>query len=716
MSKKHKKQHKGPKLKSILKAAILEVFQDQPKKLFNYKQIASIFQISDSNTRKLVIEILTELSKNKQLKEVSRGKYTLGENNTIVTGVIDVTRRGAGYVINDVTDDIFIPPSHMGTAFHGDTVKIKTTKKSRTGKMEGRVLEVVKRQRETYVGTVQMSQNFAFVIPDDSRIHVDFFVPKEKLGGAKDDDKVVVRFVDWPSHNDSPYGEVKDVLGPSGAHETEIHAILALYNLPKTFDAEVELAAEKIPALPSEDEIKSRRDFRDILTFTIDPHDAKDFDDALSFRKMDNGHFEIGVHIADVAHYVTPGSIIDKEAYSRATSVYLVDRVVPMLPEKLSNGVCSLRPNEDKLTYSVVFEMDENAKVRSSWIGKTAIHSNRRFTYEEAQERIESGSGDLAEEICQLNAFAQVLRKHRLSKGALEIESEEVKFNLDEKGKPTGVYTKVSKEANKLIEEFMLLANKYVAMSVGKPEKGKRILPFVYRIHEPPDPEKLTRLVHFLDHIGYKISNLTPQNCTQKLNALLSEIKDEHVAGIIKVMAIRTMSKAIYAVENLGHYGLSFQYYSHFTSPIRRYPDLIVHRLLFDYENGRHKDVSDYLQEACKHTSTREKLAADAERESIKYKQVEFLEDKVGLVFEGLVSGVSDFGIFVEIKENKCEGMIRLRSLSDDIYYFDEERYCVIGKRHKRTFFLGDTVDVRILSTDLHKKQIEFELTDEDGF
>lgn len=709
------KKHNPDQLIRRLKPGIIAIFEDNPKKSYNYKQIASWLKITDAPTRQAVLQVLAELRASRVIKETSRGKFSIAQSARTIIGKIEITRRGAGYVVNDEMDDIFIHPSNTMDAFNRDQVEVQLKRRGRDNKLEGKVVRVIERNKKQYVGIFRESKDFAFVQTDDPFMHVDFYISKSDFNGAVDGHKVIIELIDWKEGDDSPSAKVLEDIGEPGDHNTEMHAILAAYDLPYKFPDEVERAADKISFSISDAELNNRIDFRDTLTFTIDPEDAKDFDDALSIKTLDNGNFEIGVHIADVSHYVQPGDLIDQEAYSRATSVYLVDRVVPMLPEVLSNGVCSLRPNEDKLCYSVVFEITDKATVKSYNIVKTIIHSSRRFTYEEAQERIETGKGDLAEEILQMDALAKILRRNRMDGGAMEIASEEVKFRLDEEGKPTEVFQKVSKDANKLIEEFMLLANKYVAMHIGKPTGKTPPKPFIYRVHEPPAADKLERFVGFLKHIGFTIGNLTPDNYTSKINSLLKEMEDDSMRNIISTMAIRTMSKAEYSTEILGHYGLAFRYYSHFTSPIRRYPDLIAHRLLHQYIDKADKYSID-LPEACKHTSNMERVAAEAERESIKYKQVEYMQDKVGLVFSGKVSGLSSTGIFVELLESRCEGMIRLTSLGDDNYQFDERHYVVVGKRTGKEFFLGDPVEVLVKHTDILKKQIDFELVDEDFF
>ena len=704
------KKPAGDTKKSLIGRA-LSTFRQYPGKLLNYKQLSKLMGITDDETRKLLNSCLNELSAAGEIEEPSRGKFRMQGKEELVTGTIDLTNNGAAFVVVDgKDDDIYVAASKLRHALNGDTVTVRITSGGGRKHCEGEVVEIVKRRREQFVGIVEISKHYAFLVPDKTQMPYDIFIPLDKLNNAQRGQKAVAKIVEWTERQKNPIGEIIEVLGDVGDNNTEMHAILAEFGLPYRFPKRVEDAAAEVDETISEQEIARRRDFRQVITFTIDPADAKDFDDAISFRRIADDRFEVGVHIADVTFYVRPNTALEKEAYSRATSVYLVDRTVPMLPEKLSNKVCSLRPNEEKLCFSAVFELDADANVLTQWFGRTVINSDHRFAYEDAQQVIETKEGPLADELMTLNDLAQKLRKKRFAAGAISFERSEVKFQLDEEARPIGVYLKEQKEANQLIEEFMLLANRKVAEFVGKPAEGKGKRTFVYRIHGEPNSEKLTAFAQFIKRFGYQLQTKTKKKIASSINSLLTDVNGKAEQTVVETLAIRTMARAEYSTKNIGHYGLAFDYYTHFTSPIRRYPDMMVHRLLAHYlENGKSVDADAY-EAMCKHSSEMEQLATSAERASIKYKQVEFMKDNVGKIFDGVISGVTQWGIYVELNDSKCEGMVSIRTLTDDHYEYDEAEFAVIGRRTKRRYTMGDSVSVRVVAANMEKKQLDFEI------
>jgi len=696
---------------------LLAVFGKEPLRPLNHKQVTSKMGIKDKASRFMVQDIMNQLVVARVLEEIKRGKYRLTAEQVekyttpqkYVTGQLDMKTTGKAYMIREDGEDVFIAAGNTGTALDGDTVKVMLFPRRPQRKPEGKVMEVVERSKKQYVGVVDKIKNFAYVVPDGNKMPVDIFIPSENLNGAKNGDKVVVKISDWNSQSRNPIGDIVRVLGQPGNNDVEMQSILLEFNLPLDFPEEVEKEADKIPTDISESEIAKRRDCRDIWTITIDPADAKDFDDALSLRKLDNGNWEVGIHIADVSHYIQSNTILEKEAAARATSVYLVDRVVPMLPEKLSNGLCSLRPNEDKLTFSAIFEMDDHAHIVSEWFGKTIIRSNRRYDYDEVQKMIEGANGDYKTDVMNLYRLSSLLRQERMRNGSINFDSREVKFKLDEKGVPTGVYIKEQKEANWLVEDFMLLANRKVAERIGKTSQTNRHpKTFVYRIHDMPNPDKLTEFASFVSRLGYKIDIQSRKHLTDSYNKLFAQIEGKGEQNMIETVALRTMAKAVYSTNNIGHYGLAFDFYTHFTSPIRRYPDMMVHRLLERYLSGGTSVAQPSLELQCEHASAMERRAQEAERASIKYKQAEFLENKVGQTFEGKVSGISKWGIFVEISDNYCEGMMRISDMVDDYYYIDEENYRIIGYHSQKIIRLGDPINIKIKRVDLRKREIDF--------
>ena len=697
-----------------LKSQVSVYTSQQQNNTFNYKQVSHAIGAATPAAQRSVAMILAEMAFDGDLIEVAPGKYKYPQRGTIGEGIF--TRRSNGK--NSVTIDpdgevIMVAERNSMHALNGDRVLVNIAARRRGVEAEAEVIDIIEKKEQVFIGTLKVERGFGILQTDSKFLATDIIIPRSRLKGGKTGDKAIVRITDWPEDSKNPKGTVVDILGKTGENNAEIHAILAEFGLPYRYPEAVEKEAEKIDAGITDEVVASRIDMRDVTTFTIDPKDAKDFDDALSFRRLKNGNYEIGVHIADVTHYVQPDTILDKEALSRATSVYLVDRVVPMLPEHLSNGICSLRPDEDKLTFSCIFEMTPAGKIVDSKIARTVTRSNRRFTYEEAQDVIETGKGDYADEILELDRLAKILRKARYENGSVDFDRVEVRFDIDEKGHPTGVFFKESKDANKLIEEFMLLANKTVARAIGHPDKRKKPKAFVYRVHDQPDPGKLGDLAQLSRTFGYKIkTDGKPSDINRSINKMLADVKGKGEENFLSTLAIRSMAKAIYTTNNIGHYGLGFDYYTHFTSPIRRYPDMMVHRLLERYLNGGRSVNVDKLENLCKHSSDMEQLAANAERASIKFKQVEYMKDHMGEVYDGVITGVTEWGLYVELNENKCEGLIPIRDLTDDYYDFDEKNYSLVGRRKNNRFRLGDEVKVKVARADVDKKQLDFALVD----
>ncbi len=715
------KRPKNNNLKSQLielSDEVLRIFrQNKADKSLNYREIAAKLKIRDEFSLEMIIQVLEKLE-NQQIIEAERpGSFRLKQEEGLLEGRLETTQRGFGFVVVEGREnDIFIPENKLGNALSKDKVKVRISsrKGGQKGKTEGEIVEVVERFRTQFVGVVHVNKTFAFLVPDSKDMAIDLYIPLDKLNGAKDGQKAIAKLVDWTGKMENPQGEITEILGSPGEHETEMLSIVAEFGFPLVFPQEVIEAAEKFGLVIDKEEIARRRDFRGVTTFTIDPVDAKDFDDALSLRYLDDGTYEIGVHIADVSHYVQPGSPLDKEAFKRATSVYMVDRVVPMLPENLSNMVCSLRPNEEKLTFSAVFVMDENADIVSEWFGRTVIKSDRRFAYEEVQEILETGTGDYLNELRLIDKLAHKLRDDRFRKGSIRFESEELKFKLDENGKPLSVFVKERKEAHMLIEDFMLLANRRVAAFIAYKDHGNFRNNFVYRVHDAPDLERLKRLANFVERFGYEINYTSRKAISESLNKLVEDLDGKDEADIIESMAIRTMAKAVYTTSNIGHYGLAFQHYTHFTSPIRRYPDVMVHRLLEQYQQEGAKTVDQgKLEKDCLHSSERERAAVQAERASTKYKQIEMIQDKEGEEFDAIIAEIKDFGFYVMIDYNHCDGLVRFAGMNDDRYYFDEQEYSIRANRSGRTMTLGDKVRVKLVKADLRLRQVDFQYVPE---
>jgi len=701
----------GQKMNQFLRESVLRFFKQNDSKSFNYKQISDELNVKDKELRKLVFTVLNQLVEDRLLEEGQRGQYSLGKAAQLFEGIIEFTNRGSAYVITDeLKDDIYISSQQTNRALNGDRVQVRLNSRSRSKKPEGEVVNVLERVNRLFVGTLDVQQNIAFLIPDDPKIDTDIFIPVGKLKEGKTGYKAVAKITDWPASAKNPFGEIVEVFGRPESNDAEMKAILVASGIRFTFPDEVMDEASKISITLPDDEIKKRRDFRKILTFTIDPVDAKDFDDALSVELLENGNVRLGVHIADVAHYIPENSQLDKEAALRGNSVYLVDRVIPMLPEHLSNGVCSLRPDEDKFTFSAVFELTNSGKIVNEWFGKTVIRSARRFSYEEAQLVIETKKGDHAKEIIIIDEIAKKLRKERLENGALEVQSTEIRFELNEEGFPIQVVKKITKDSNKLIEEFMLLANKRVGTFIGD-TKRKTSVPYIYRVHDKPDLAKVEQFKVFVSKFGKDFRYKNEMDIALQMNKLFEEMKDENEFNMVQQMAIKSMAKAAYDTKNIGHYGLGFLYYSHFTSPIRRYADLVAHRILFEVLNDQFKHHAN-LSQTSKHISITERRAVDAERASRKYFQAQFLKDKIGQIFVGTITGLTEWGMFIELKENFCEGMVSLKSMKDDRYQFDERDYVVVGVNDNKEFNVGDEVNVKLVKVSLTRKQIDLEIVE----
>ena len=711
--KKEKKAGKRMKKKELSKA-VLDFFHAKQDEVISLKYIFSELKLTTHPLKMLCMDILSDLLADDYITEVDKNKYKLNNHGIEMTGTFQRKSNGKNsFIPEGGGDPIFVAERNSAHAMNNDKVRIAFYAKRRGCEAEGEVIEILQRANDTFVGTLEVEKSYAFLVTENRTLANDIFIPKDKLKGGKTGDKAVVKVTEWPDKAKNPIGQVLDILGKAGDNTTEMHAILAEFGLPYVYPQSVEKAADKIPAEISAEEIARREDFRKVTTFTIDPKDAKDFDDALSIRPLKDGLWEVGVHIADVTHYVKEGSIIDKEAEKRATSVYLVDRTIPMLPERLCNFICSLRPNEEKLAFSAIFDITEKGEVRDSRIVHTVIESDRRFTDEEAQQIIETKEGDFKDEILMLDTIAKALREKRFTAGAINFDRYEVKFEIDEKGKPISVYFKESKDANKLVEEFMLLANRTVAEKIGKAPKGKKPKVLPYRIHDLPDPEKLDNLAQFIARFGYRLrTSGTKTDVSKSINHLLDDIQGKKEENLIETVSIRAMQKARYSTHNIGHYGLAFDYYTHFTSPIRRFPDMMVHRLVTRYMDGGRSVSETKYEDLCDHSSNMEQIAANAERASIKYKQVEFMSERLGQTYDGVISGVTEWGLYVELNENKCEGMIPIRDLDDDYYEFDEKNYCLRGRRKNRIYSLGDAITVKVARANLEKKQLDFALVE----